>query len=48
MIQQFIGKREEEGKGETEFVWIQSNMGRNGLLNESHTEQDRKAARGIK
>ena len=43
MIQQLEEERKEENRGETEFVRIKSHMGRKGLLNKSHTEQDRRA-----
>ena len=43
IIQHIVEERKNEGRGETEFVWIKSHMSRNGVLNEKHTEQDRKA-----
>ena len=43
IIQHIVEERKNEGKGETEFVWIKSHMSRKGALNEKHTEQDRKA-----
>ena len=32
MIQQIVEERKEENRGETEFVWIKSHMGRKGLI----------------
>ena len=37
-----VKERKEEGRGETEFVWIKSHMSRNGALNRKHTEQDKR------